>query len=239
MRTRPRAATVGSVAFAIALAAPLAASAHLLRVVPPTGTVAVGDPEVSQAFYGELEGEPARFSFVADRPFAFRAAVLSPDIPGADKDFSISVMQDGKPWKLASAGDASWSRSYEPYAGDAYFEGPRIEAEAPAGSYEIAVFSPDNLGKYVFTVGDRESFLPADLLGTIASLPALKVDYFGKPWYSAFLNRIGLFLALGAVVTATAVALAAWLAMRAIRRRMRPKPPRFRGRRGTGHAHDS
>lgn len=54
--------------------------------------------------------------------------------------------------------------------------------------------SPDNLGKYVLVGGEKESFPPGEMARTLAVIPKLKKGYFDKPAWTAYLNRVGLFL---------------------------------------------
>jgi len=195
------------VALAIVLL-PGAVSAHVPNLVGDAKVVIVNDPEVSQAFYGELRGEPVHFRIVSDKAFKLKVGVLVADLPGADRDFSVSVMKDGLPWRLADSSKVDWKPFHEDFANDDYYSGPELEADAPAGTYDIALFSPDNLGKYVFVVGEREAFGPGAVVSALKTLPEIQTTFFGKSWISAYTNRVGLMLALPIVILAVLASVA-------------------------------
>jgi hypothetical protein len=68
--------------------------------------------------------------------------------------------------------------------------------ENATGTFESVLSRPGNTGKYVLAVGEKESFLLDEMLRTMGILPSLKSDFFGKPAWTAFFNRIGLYLAI-------------------------------------------
>jgi hypothetical protein len=69
------------------------------------------------------------------------------------------------------------------------------------GSYKIQVYSPDNQGKYVLAVGDREVFPFRELIKTYLVLPRLKSEFFGKSSLSAYSNIMGIFLVIILLIT--------------------------------------
>jgi len=189
------------------LSVALAANAHQPRIVEQTQTN-IQNPEISQAFYSELTGEPHVYLIEEDQPFKLYVGVLVPDLPDIDTDYQVEIIQLNveKPFEYTLDGTKhTWTSFYEEFGGDYYLEGPELkdpeyEGELPkgvevnAGKYQITVSSTDNFGKYVLVAGEKEEFPPAEIWNTLIALPKLKKDFFEKSAFSAFNNRIGLFL---------------------------------------------
>jgi len=78
------------------------ALAHLPRIVKGN-YVEITNPEVSQAFYGELRGAPAEYRINSNREFRLYVGILVPDIPRVRKDISteIYLVKDGEKDTLA------------------------------------------------------------------------------------------------------------------------------------------
>lgn len=206
---------VASLIIAVFFLLSSAVQAHQPRIVSEK-TVKVSNPEVSQAFYGELQGAKNVYEIHSDQSFDLYVRLLVPDIEGARKDFSAEiytqeeftgengeVMQRKTTIALLNGLDHNWTGYYEPFAGDNYLQGPEFrnkETEAlqgvgvEAGTYLVQVFNPDNEGKYVLAIGAREEFSLGGMLETIKTLPSLKSDYFGKSPLLAFWNLTGLYL---------------------------------------------
>lgn len=183
--------------------------AHQPRLVHNFGNIEVNNPEVSQAFYGELVGDPVLYKIESKEPFTLYISILVPDVTYIDKDISAYVYKKNESKKeLIATLDGlnyKWSGFYEEFAGDNYFQGPEFKSEdliglykkgkeVEAGTYIIEIFSPDNLGKYVFVVGEKEEFPISEIVNVFKTLPELKVEFFGKSIFTIFFNRIGLFL---------------------------------------------
>jgi len=184
--------------------------AHQPRLVKDELTI-IENPEISQAFYGELIGEPALYSVQAEQPFSLYIGILVPDIPNIDKDVSVEIYKDDEFMALLNGENHEWTEFYEEFAGDNYFWGPEYKnentedfeikgIESEAGAYVFKVFSPDNLGKYVFVVGEKEEFPADEIVNTFKVLPELKTDFFGKSVFSIFLSKIGVFLLIPIVL---------------------------------------
>jgi hypothetical protein len=133
------------------------ASAHQPRMVQED-EVEIESPEISQAFYGELKGKTDNYHIHAEEAFDFYTSILVPDLEGIDKDVSVRVSKSDEEIFLLDGENHLWTKFYEEFAGDYYFEGPEIEARLGPGDYHLEVFSPDNQGKYVLSVGKIESF---------------------------------------------------------------------------------
>jgi hypothetical protein len=192
---------------ALAVLLPVAALAHQPRLV--TGpTVTVLEPEVSKAYYGVLEGQPAVFSFQAPAEFDLYVGLLVPDIAGARTDLSATINRDGQVLVALDGGASTWKKFHEEFAGDDYLQGPEFRARGQAGSYEIAVSAPGDRGKYVLAVGEKESFTPAETLNALRVIPELKTGFFGQPTAAGFVTSV-----FGAVSLALALAAGALLAL--------------------------
>lgn len=159
------------------------ASAHQPRIAWDVGTVAVSEPELSQAFYAELKGEPAVYVIDSAEPFDLYVGVTAPDIPGAETDYRVTVSYGGENIAdLDGMAYGIWEPFHEEFAGDDYLSGPEFRrADAAEGEYTLTVMSGDNMGKYVLAVGEREAFGPTDIYEALTIIPRLKSDYFGKP----------------------------------------------------------
>ncbi len=200
------------------------AHAHQPRIVEDSGAVEVKNPEVSQAFYGELTGAPHTFRIRSDKPFKLYVGLLVPDVPEAKKDLSVEITSDNRRLFLLDGTSWEWKRFYEEFGGDWYWWGPETapmganQALSPNGTYEIKVFSPSNLGKYSLAVGEIESFPLNETLNTLVRLPWIKANIFNKSPLSAFFNRIGLFI-FGPIIALIAIGIGIWFGVRRIRRK--------------------
>ncbi len=141
------------------------AEAHvpvLITQDSPFDITTVEDPELSQAFYGTMDGFPHTYKIVATEPFHLFAQILAPDIDGGAKTISgiiIRLPESGGRVTEVSAlhgKDAKWDSEYEPFGGDSYLQGPQFEGDVEAGTYHIQVHTPDNQEQYVLVVGKRE-----------------------------------------------------------------------------------
>jgi len=151
----------------------------------------VQNPEVSQAFYGELRGEAEYYKISSEEDFNFYLGLLSPVIEETKTDFKAEISFDNETIILEK--NQEWEKFYEPFAGDDYFDGPEIEFNASAGDYLIKIYNSDNQGKYVLAVGKLESFPLDETLKTYYNLPRLKM-YFEKSPLTAYFNIIGIGL---------------------------------------------
>ena len=195
-------------------------SAHQPRIVSEEVTQ-IENPEVSQAFYAELKGEPDYYQIESEESFKLYVGILVPDLEEIDKDISVEISREDLHIEeirvknqeeeevpiLLNGLQYEWTRWYEPFGGDWYWEGPELRGNPPKeelpegvqvdeGTYTIKVFSPDNEGKYVLVVGEREEFPLKEIVQTLFVLPQLKAEFFeGSPW-TAYFNLVGLFLAI-------------------------------------------
>ncbi len=144
----------------------------------------IPDPELSQAFYGELVGFPHTYEIRATEPFTLFTQILLPDIESSKNNVSGIIIKEkragGRVEEITRlrAKDATWETEYEPFGGDTYRKGTSFEAEMGPGVYRIEVNTPDNVEKYVLVVGKREEITIGyfELIGRIADVKV----FFGK-----------------------------------------------------------
>lgn len=180
------------------------ACAHQPRLVAEPGIIMVKNPEISQAFYSNLIGQPQLFQLSEKEPFNLYLNILAPDLADSRKDFTVDVFRgkDAVADKMIYSLDGKifdWVYFYEEYGGDGYFKGPELRQKVEAGDYLIRVSNPQNMGKYSLAIGEIESFPPAEIINTIITLPQIKSQIFNKSPWSALANKIGEFLGIGLV----------------------------------------
>lgn len=191
-------AAVWLICFALVLGKSNVVAAHLPHVIEKAVTV-VKRPEISQAFYADLEGEAEIYRIVSARDFFLHVGLLVPDLPHMRKDFLVEILSRKEDkWEQLSLLDGNshtWNKFFEPFAGDRYWQGPEISKQVQAGEYLVYVSNPDNEGKYVLIIGKKDSFKLSDLLATIKRLPQVKLFLAKNPW-TAYFNLMGLFILL-------------------------------------------
>lgn len=196
--------------------------AHQPRLVGDQTDIIVTLPEISKAYYGNLNGKPVTYHIQAQAAFRLYVNILVPDIEGIEKDVSVKISKKDTVISLLDAAAHNWTGFYEPFAGDAYFKGPEYLQTQEPGAYEIQVYSPDNHGKYVLAVGDREAFPFDEIIKTYIVLPRLKSEFFGKSPFSAYSNIMGIFLAVIILVILITAAIL-FFAIKFIKKRLRRK----------------
>ena len=159
------------------------ASAHQPEYVGSQAAIHIPDPDTSRAYYGELAGTSAVYTISSTQNFSLYLSILSPYLPDARKDFTITVTNaTGATMAKLSAPASEWQAWYEEFAGDMYWKGPEFKQSVPAGTYTISVSNPGNAGKYVLAPGEAEVFTLAGTSSTIHQIYLSKTRFFGKPW---------------------------------------------------------
>lgn len=167
---------------------PLTALAHL-PVLPEFANYddaqIVAEPDVSQAFYGQLSGFPHRYEFTVESRKTLQVEILVPDIAEATNDVGgiiVTKRKDGFVDEVAklNAETASWDSFYEPFGGDRYRQGPQFTETVEPGEYVVEVSTPRNEGKYVLVIGQLEDFSSVGLFGTMQRIYQVK-QFYGKP----------------------------------------------------------
>jgi hypothetical protein len=196
---------------------PGVAVAHQPWIVEPgSGMVTVPEPEISKAYYGELRGAPQSFEVRSDKPFVLYVNILVPKMAGVRTNISAEIRDSEKGLLAKLDGPAfHWTPFHEPFGGDDYLMGPEFRQEAPAGTYVIQVFSPDNRGKYVLAVGEKEEFPLGEIVRTLGVLPRLKREFFEESPATIVFSYTGASLVILLLIVAAII----YLLMRWFRRR--------------------
>jgi len=185
-----------------------ALSAHQPRL--DTGTtvsienpIIVENPEISQAFYGQLNGEPVYYQINSDKPFQLYVNLLVPTSPGQGGELMSAEVTDasGNIVMYLNGTNSNWTPYFEEFGGDYYLKGPEAILQVPAGTYNIKVFNSQNQGKYSIAIGKIEAFPANEALTALFTLPLLKQQFFAKPITTLFFEFVGIILALGSLMT--------------------------------------
>ncbi|BDZ69597.1 hypothetical protein [Methanobacterium petrolearium] len=181
-------------------------SAHQPRL--DTGTavsienpIIVDNPEISQAFYGQLNGEPVYYQIKSDKPFELYLNLLVPTSPGQGGELVSAKVTDssGNVVMFLNGTNSTWNPYFEEFGGDYYLKGPEATLEIPAGTYIIEVFNSQNQGKYSLAIGKIEAFPANEAITALFTLPLLKEEFFAKPISTLFFEFVGIILALGSL----------------------------------------
>lgn len=181
--------------------------AHQPRLVmgsdaPLSNPIEVDEPQISKAYYDELNGAPQYYRVTSDEPFLLYTGILIPDIVG-QHPYTVSVEvidSSGKRILFLDGNAHEWEPYFEEFGGDHYLEGPEAEKELQPGTYHIKVFNDDNSGKYSLAVGKEEHFSFFDMIEAYVAIVLLKQQFFGKNVLVLFFHLLGIAIALGSVV---------------------------------------
>lgn len=167
-----------------------------------TNPIVVQNPEISQAFYGSLKGQPDYYKITSNKTFELFVNILVPQSPGISSDFVFANITDssGKTIAMLGGNQSSWTPMFEEFGGDYYLQGPTFDQNVSAGTYYVKVFNQNNTGKYSLAIGAIESFPPDESLKALISIPLLKEQIFGKPVTTLFFEFVGIILALGTIM---------------------------------------
>lgn len=181
---------------------PLNVFAHQPRIVEGGQLVEIKNPDIPQAFYGELNGIPQSFKMNLAEDREVYLGILVPDLPDIDKDILVEITSpsDRYFYYFLDGSLYEWDRYYEELTGDYYHKGPEAKIALKQGEYSIKVFSFSSTGKYVLTVGEKEEFSLTEVFKTLLILPSIKTNFFEKSVFTIFLNRIGLYFLLSVVI---------------------------------------
>jgi hypothetical protein len=177
---------------------PMAASAYQPRLIDQAIVVKVANPQIAQAFLGQMTGSSVLYSFEFTEPQDLYIQLFVPKIEDIDKDVSAYLfkMVDRKEEIIARIDGKKfeWTEYYEEITNDEYWQGPELTKKLEAGSYMLRVYSPDNEGKYVLAVGQDELYPPKEIVNAVISMPNIKL-YLEKPIWEAYVNVLGLYIA--------------------------------------------
>jgi len=174
------------------------AFAHQPRLVfqQPIGQIVnVKNPEISQAFYGQLSGQSDIYQIVSVTGFVLYVNLVVPDISGSRTDFTVDIIEwNSIVYTRLDGRRSQWTGFFEKFAGDNYLQWPSIERSVGSGIYTIRVSNWDNQGKYSLAIGKKESFPIKEMIHTFKVMPKLKMVFFQKPRYTVYWNYVWWFL---------------------------------------------
>ena len=169
----------------------------------------IDDPELSQAFFGELQDFPHTYEIRADKSFTLYTQIRVPELESSKNNVSGIIIKEQKKGRVEEvarflAEDALWTVNKDRLIGEEYREGAQFEKELGPGVYRLEVHTPDNIEKYILRVGKNEDMNIGyfELLGRIidvkkfyetsafwmivspyAYVPLLVLTVLGGLWY--------------------------------------------------------
>lgn len=179
--------------------------AHQPRLIfdnPIGEVIQVNNPEISQAFYGNLSGQEDVYEIKSDVPFLLYVNILAPDIAGSRTDFTVEIIENNSNGKYTKLEwwSVKWESFFEPFGWDNYLMWPEIERQVIEGTYTIKVYNQDNQWKYSLAIGKIESFPFSEIIDTYKNMPALKMQFFEKPRYSIFRNLVAVWFFISLIL---------------------------------------
>jgi hypothetical protein len=181
---------IRALAFLLAMSVPAIAHQPVVSEdaqYPSSAPYEVEEPEISKAFFGQLNGEPHFYRIVSDTPFRFYTGITVPKIDGCPllERFSFDVLDRNlQPIVTADGETFEWWPWYESFGKKWYWVGPEVGAdfksdrEFAAGTYFVRVFNAENAGRYVLAIGDIESFTPDVIVKTMFVIPGINRDFW-------------------------------------------------------------
>lgn len=154
----------------------------------------IGDPAVSKAFYGTLQGYPHTYTLTLDTEAELFVQLLVPDVADIDTNVNGLVVHELPRGQVEavtqlSPTDGSWDSFYEPFGGDSYLEGPEFKQVLPAGSYLIEISNAENVGRYVLATGELEQFDGLSYFETLKRIYEVK-QFMGKSPLAMFTSPL-------------------------------------------------
>ncbi len=181
--------------FLCLLGLPLLASAHQPRLVTSNETT-VTEPEISKAYYGQLEGQSQRYHISSQQPFELYVNILVPDRTDQKKDVSATIVRLGGTTAtlavLNGAPESPWKHMWEEFGRDWYWQGEEYKERVTPGEYEVQVSSAQNNSRYSLAIGETEKFSANDGLQAALLIPQLKKDFFGTSPAGFILSPFGI-----------------------------------------------
>ena len=197
------------------------ASAHQPRIQEDVITE-VTEPEISKAYYGQLEGEPHIYTISASEEFELYVNILVPEIEGQAKDLSAEIFKDGESLIVLDGKNYEWTIFFEPFGQSNYWMGPEYKEISGPGEYEIKVWSMNNDSKYSLAVGSIETFDSKEGINALKLIPELKKDFFNESPISFIKSPFG----WGYILIMFILAFIFGFMYRAILRKIAKKKPR-------------
>lgn len=145
-----------------------------------------GNPEERQTVLGELDNAPEMYEIKSDTDFTLTAEIRA--VPGsvAQPQFSGIIVRQKEVLGVEEvarlkATDATWAPVRDSVTGLVYQSGPFWSEKVKAGTYHVEVSTPNNTGKYLLVIGDKDDEA-AGYFDTIHAI-GMVYDFYG---YGAF-----------------------------------------------------
>jgi len=168
------------------VALPVLLFAHQPRLTEARITF-VPEPEVSKAYYANLEGGPDKYVIESAVSFNLYVNLLVPDVANQSKNIYAKIIKKiGDKENTATETQVAfldgknfqWKGFYEPFGADYYYMGPEFDAQVASGTYEVVVWSDTNNDKYSLAIGKIEKFDSQEIFNVYRIIPKLKTDFF-------------------------------------------------------------
>ena len=197
-------------------------SSHQPRIVYDKASIyeIVSNPEISQAFYGELKGTSNYYIIDSSSNFTLYLNILSPNIEGARKDFLFKIFSNSGNYTINGT---DWIAFYEEFGGDNYLKGPEFEKNVSAGIYVVEVTNPGNEGRYTLAIGKIESFPLGESVKSVFSIIRIKHEFFNKNYFSFFDGIIGKMVGIILIIFILLLSLTIFLVRRSKRKKKHHK----------------
>ena len=129
----------------------------------------MNNPEISQAFYGNLNGQPDYYRITSDKSFNLYVNLLVPQSKSINPEFVSAQITDssGNTLGLLIGKNSTWTPFFEDFGGDYYLQGPSFNQTVAAGTYTVKIFNSNNAGKYAVAIGTVETFPPLESLNAL------------------------------------------------------------------------
>lgn len=132
----------------------------IVRPVDQSEVLKLSNPEVSQEFFGKLEGFPHTFEFTIAEKLPFKAVVSVPDESTQKNDISIILVKNQRRGvaeiERTRINDQSWDVVYNSMLAESFKNGGFLEGSLEPGTYKLEVSSPDNEGIFHLVWGTTE-----------------------------------------------------------------------------------
>jgi hypothetical protein len=161
--------------------------------------IQINNPDISQVFYGDLDGQPEYYKFSLTQATDSLLGIL---VPISEKNFTSVELIDENNMSIGLLKEEDYEKGvyFENFGGDSYIKGPEIKTLLPQGDYTLKIFNKINTGKYALVIGEKESFNFLESLKTLAVLPIIKIAFFNKPILELFVTFLAIILLLKSLI---------------------------------------
>lgn len=159
-----------------------------------------------RSYLGELTGDPHMYEFTIGESQTLALKIKQKDgellplsvIIVKARDNDRGVREIGRVSGFAST---SWQSVYDGVLGIPLIEGESFTAELEAGVYRVEVSTPENIGKYLLSIGDMEN--KAGYFSSVASVYRTQ-HFFG---YSPFkiMTSSYIYYPIGSIILVTLI----------------------------------